>query len=223
LYIEIGYIIGSKGFFKYLLNLDIWKSYFNNNKCRQTKFIIDDFEKNDVESKLADEYTIYYCDKDVDVSKVNIGELSFINKLDQYSINFSSEYLWEEKNGYKYFKIIKHDYYNDYWYFGKPFFKKYQMVFDYNNKQIGFYSKILNENGSDKPSDDKKDEKDNQNIIIYIIIIIGLVIIIGGLIYIIIKLYKKYVKRKRANELMDDNYDYTTKEPIIDNDNFSSK
>ena len=216
LYIEIGYIIGSKNFFKYLLNLNIWKSYFNSKKCNQTKFIIDDFEKNDVTSKLADEYTIYYCDKDIDVSKINIGEISFIDKVKQYSINFSSEYLWEEKNGYKYFKIIKHDYYDEYWYFGKPFFKKYQMVFDYNNKQIGFYSKILNENGEEKPSDEGG-EKNNNHIIIYIIIIIGLIIIIGGLIYIIIKLYKKYVKRKRANELMDDNYDYETKEPIMDN------
>ena len=70
LYVEMGYIIGTKNYFNYILNLDIWKKYFNNNKCHETKFIINDFEKNDIDSKLPDEYTIYYCDKDVNVSKI---------------------------------------------------------------------------------------------------------------------------------------------------------
>ena len=33
------------------------------------------------------------------------------------------------------------------------------------------------------------------------------------LIIVLIKNYKKFTKRKRANELLDDNYDYETKEP----------
>ena len=210
LYIEIGYIIGSKNYFEYLLSLVSWKEYFSSNKCHETKFNIDDFERNDVSSKLGDVYTIYYCDKDVDVTKINIGELSFTNKEMVYSFNFSREELWSEKNGYKYFKIIKHDYYNEYWYLGKPFFKKYQMVFDYDNKKIGFYTKILNDNKSD-------DGSPSNNLIIYILVIVGLIIIIAGLVFIIVKNYKKFTKRKRANELMDDNYDYESKESNVVN------
>ena len=205
LYLEIGYIIGTKKFFDFLLSLDIWKKYFNNNKCHKTKFNIDDYEKNIVDSKLADEYTLYYCDKDIDVTKINIGELTFFDKAMSYSFNFSFSELWEEKSDCKYFKIIQHNYYNDYWYFGKPFFKKFQMVFDYDNKKIGLYTQILENEQTD--NNNKK-----QNIYIYILIIIGLVIIIVGLIIILMKYYKKFSKRKRANELLDDNYDYETKE-----------
>ena len=207
LYLEIGYIIGTKHFFDFLLSLDIWNKYFNNDKCHKTKFNIDDYEKNIVDSKLADEFTLYYCDKDIDITKINIGELTFLDKSISYSFNFSFSELWEEKNGYKYFKIIQHDYYNEFWYFGKPFFKKFQMVFDYDNKKIGLYTQII-ENGQIDNNNNKK-----QNIYIYILIIIGLVIIIVGLIIILIKYYKKFSKRKRANELLDDNYDYETKEP----------
>ena len=191
--------------------MDIWKKYFNTNKCHETKFIINDFEKNDIDSKLPDEYTIYYCDKDVDISKIGIGNLSFIDKNSNYSFIFNSEFLWEEKNGYKYFKIIKHEFYNEYWYFGKPFFQKYHLVFDYDNKKIGLYTKILNE--GEKDDNNNK----NKNLIIFIIVIIGLIIIIGVLIYILIKNYKKFTKRKRANELMDDNYDYESNDSNIVN------
>ena len=212
LYIEIGYIIGTKKYFDYLLSLDTWKKYFNdNNKCHETTFIINDIEKNDVSSKIPDEYTIFYCNEEVDITKIVIGEISFINNELVYSFNFSSNELWEEKNGFKYFKIIKHDYYNDYWYFGKPFFQKFQMVFDYDNKKIGLYSKIL--------KGDKNDGDNNRkhNILVYIIIIIGLLIIIAGLVYIIFKNYKKFTKRKRANELLDDNYDYETNDKNVVN------
>ena len=211
LYFEIGYIIGTKNYFNNLLNLDIWKKYFNNNKCHETKFIIDDLEKNDIDSKLPDEYTIFYCDKDVDVSKIGIGDLSFIDKTTNYSFIFNSEYLWEEKNGYKYFKILKHEFYNDDWYFGKPFFQKYQLIFDYDNKKIGLYTKTFNEGEKDEDSNKSK------NLIVYIVVIIGLVIIIGVLTYVLIKNYKKFTKRKRANELMDDNYNYESNDSNIVN------
>ena len=155
---------------------------------------------------MPDEYTIFYCDKDVDVSKIGIGDLSFIDKTTNYSFIFNSDSLWEEKNGYKYFKIIKHEFYNDDWYFGKPFFQKYQLIFDYDNKKIGLYSKIFSDN-------DVNDDKNNgQNIIIYILIILGLSIIIVGLIFLIIKIYKKFPKKKKANELIDDNYVYESTE-----------
>ena len=209
LYIEIGYIIGSKKYFDYLLSLDTWKEYFKGNKkCHETKFVINDFEKNDVSQKLSDDYTIYYCDKEVDVSKINIGELSFVDKMMNYEFSFNKEDLWEEKNGYKYFKIISHEYYNEYWFLGKPFFQKYQLVFDYDNKKIGLYSKILNDFEIQNNDNGKK------NIFIYIFIIIGLIIIIAGLIYLLFKAYKNFPKKKIANELLDDNYVYPVNEMI---------
>ena len=174
--------------------------------CHEAVFKINDFEKNDIYQKLVDDYTIYYCDKDVDIKKINIGDLYFVEKMLNYSFHFASEDLWEEKNGFKYFKIIKQKYNNEYWYLGKPFFEKFQLIFDYDNKKIGLYSKIFSDN-------DVNDDKNNgQNIIIYILIILGLSIIIVGLIFLIIKIYKKFPKKKKANELIDDNYVYESTE-----------
>ena len=181
-----------------------WKEYFNNNKkCHETKFVINDFEKNDVEQKLADEYTLYYCDKDVDITKINIGELSFVNKNMNYTFYFSSEELWAEEKGYKYFKIIFPSINDNYWFFGKPFFKKYQMIFDYDNKKIGLYTKIINKK--------EKEQQGNKQIISYIIVIIGLSITVVALAIILYKFYYKLSKRKKAYELDDDNYDYVAK------------
>ena len=201
-YIEIGYIVSPKKFFKYILSLDIWKKYFiNNKKCHETKFVIDDFEKNDVEQKLSDEYTLYYCDKDVDITKINIGQLNFINKNMNFSFSFSNDELWTEQNGYKYFKILNPSVIDDYWFFGKPFFKKYQMIFDYDNKKVGIYTQILNNKSKEK----------EKNFLIYILAIIGLCIIVFGLGFILIKTYNKLPRKKKANELIDEDFDYETK------------
>ena len=96
-----------------------------------------------------------------------------------------------------YFQIVfKGRYYN--WLLGRPLFKKYPMIFDQNKKIFGFYSKT----GEEK--DDG--EFNNAWIIVIILIIILIGIIIFGIVF-----YIKYISNKRkqkANELIDDNYDY---------------
>ena len=88
------------------------------------------------------------------------------------------------------------------WFLGSPFFKKYQMVFDLDNKVIGFYTNI-----NESYSENKKNN--NKNVFIYILVIIGLVIIIIGLIFLLIKCYLSLPRKKRANELLDENYEYS--------------
>lgn len=206
LYIEIGYIIGTKNFFDFLFSLEIWKKYFNsNNKCHEARIKINDLEKNDVDQKISDDYIIYYCDKDINVNKINFGQLNFVDKSMNYTFYFTKDDLWEEKNGYKYFKIINHEFNNDYWFLGKPFFEKYQLVFDYDNKKIGVYSQILKNYEINNNSGGK-------NIFAYIFIILLLILIIIGLVFLLIKAYKNFPKRKIANELLDDNYVYDVKE-----------
>ena len=90
----------------------------------------------------------------------------------------------------------------DVWIFGKPFFKKFQMVFDFDNKVIGFYTNITS----------IKNKSKNRHILVYILVIISLVIIIIGLVFLLIKLYYLLPKTKRANELTDDNFDYSSTE-----------
>ena len=200
-YSEIGFIIGTEKFFNYLKGLDLWKKYFNEKKCHEQKFRIDDFEGNDINQRFLFEYTGYYCDKDVDVEKINIGEILFFVKRDNFNISFSDKDMWMEKDGYKYFMILQTQNYEHLWFFGKPFFKKYQMIFDCDNKIIGYYSKTF--------EDPAKNEEKSHSFIGYIIAIIILGIIIIVLIYFLIKCYFLLPRKNRANELTDDNYDYS--------------
>jgi len=200
-YSEIGFIIGTEKFFEYLKKLELWKKFFDEKKCHEQKFRIDDFEGNDNNQRFLFEYTGYYCDKDVDVEKINIGEILYYEKRNNFNISISGKDMWMEKDGYKYFMILQTQNYENLWYFGKPFFKKYQMIFDCDNKMIGYYSKTL-----DLP--DKNEEK-SQSSIGYIIAIIILGIIIIILAYFLIKCYIILPRKKRANELTDDNYDYS--------------
>lgn len=207
-YFEIGFILGTKKYFNYIKSLDTYKEYFeNNNKCQQIQFSINDLEANDVEPQLADDYTAYRCNKDVDVKKINIGNLLFIKKTKEIIFNLTDSDLWIEKNGYNYFLILEKKYYNDVWCFGKPIFKKYSMVFDIDNKQIGFYTQLLEDDSQDNSQDNNSNNNKSQTFI-YVIIIIGLVIIIIGLAFFLVKCYINLPRKKRANEMLDDNYDY---------------
>ena len=200
-YSELGFIIGNSLFFNYLKNLDIWNEYlYKNKKCHEYEFNINDFENNDYNRRFSSKLIGYYCDKDVDIEKLNLGNISFITITNQYSFDFNIKELWMIKNEYKYFMIIKNEDLEDLWYFGKPFFKKYQMVFEYDKKQIGLYTKMSEDNN--------QNENVNKSNIIYILIIVGLVIIIIGLGFLLIKCYFYLPRKKRANELNDDEYDY---------------
>jgi hypothetical protein len=203
-YIEIGFLIGKKAYFNYIKSLDIWNEYFNiNKKCHEAHFKIDDLETNDIEPRLNDDYTVYYCDKDVDIEKLNFGDISFVKKSRNISFEFTNKDLWMEKNGYKYFLVIENQFFNDNWYLGKPFFKKYPMVFDSDNKIIGLYTKTIENNNSNET------DNSTSSTLVYIIVIIGLVIIVIGLIILLINCYMKLPRKMRPNELSDDNYDYS--------------
>lgn len=202
-YFEIGFIIGTKIFFDNLKNLSSWKEYFeNNSKCNETKFTIEDLENKEIQQKLRGDYIAYYCNKEVDIEKINIPDIYFVKKNMNFTFNISFRDMWIEKGNYKYFMIIKNKYFYNYiWLFGKPFFKKYNMVFDYDNKQIGLYTKLF---------EDFSENNDNKNylLIISFMVIGGLVIIIIVLTFILIKCYLNLPRKKRANELKDDNYEY---------------
>ena len=200
-YPEIGFIVGSQYYFYYIKSLDTFKNFFIEKKnCFIETININDYEGNDIEMKLNGEFIIYYCDKNVDNSQLKFGNISFVKKSMEYDFNFDSENLWIEHGNYKYYMIIEKSIGDGYWYFGKPFFKKYQIFFDYDNKQIGLYTKI-------EPS---LENNDNNNLITaLIIVIIIFIVIVTVSLFIIIK-FKICKNRKfRANELKDDDYDYS--------------
>ena len=106
---------------------------------------------------------------------------------------------------YKYFfNIIFPIYKIEYWVLGKLFLKKYLTVIDLEQKTLKIYA------GKDDPINGHNLEEDNNSgkIIILIVISFILVIVFGTICYFLGKNLNK-IKKKRANELKDDDYDYT--------------
>ena len=104
------------------------------------------------------------------------------------------------KNNKYYFKIIFIGGGYNQWRFGIPFLLKYKLVFNQDNKQIGFYNKNIHI------------EKDNNafhnKIWFWAIILVIIIIIIIACVFIIKNVFGEK-RRKKANEL-DDGYDYDT-------------
>ena len=122
------------------------------------------------------------------------------------NITFTPKDLFLEKDDKIYFYIAYNQRQNDDWYMGSIFLEKYITIFDNEAKKLN----IL------KISDNKKEEnKEVQSNKFKIIIIIILVFILSALIFSFLgmifgkKLYKQ--RKKKANELDDEDFDYSPK------------
>ena len=167
-YPEMGFIIGNNNYFNYIKNLESWKWFFENDtRCYQKEFAIDDVEVKDFQTKLKGEYIGYYCDKDFEIEKLNISDINLVKKGMNFTSNINIKDMWIKNGNYSYFMILqKKTNYNDLWLLGKPFFKLYNMIFDYDNKRIGLYTKIFEETDNNNSF--------NNKFFIYIVIIIEL-------------------------------------------------
>ena len=118
------------------------------------------------------------------------------------------EELFHQLNNKYYFKIIfpNKDLEPNRWVIGKIFFRKYPTIFSPSNRLIGFYINP-NEGIIDSLNDNGNENKNNfDKIYIYIIIVIVALIFTGIGIFIGKKLF--FQKKRKANELVDDNYKY---------------
>ena len=167
-------------------SMEFFKTNFFGKKCN-TSFFYD-----------KDIY-IFRCNKNFNITEFK--NLTFLIKDIDYEFVLTYKDLFIEKDNEYIFAIVfennifKKD---PVWILGKPFMKKYNLVYDMDKKLIGLYKeKIVNNSNNNN----------NNTYIIYIVIIIILILIIIGLVIFIIYYLKK--KRKNiANELVDDNYDY---------------
>ena len=149
-------------------------------------------------------FKYYYCDEDFDENKME--DLSFELKSIGYNFTLSPKDLFYKKNGKKYYKIIFSFYsIQQYWFFNLDFLRKYKLHFDYDKKLI--YIPIKNETKEDIINTEPFSIFNQA----YFWIIIFMGIFIAVLIVFIVVYLKKYPRKKRANELNDDDYDYTKK------------
>ena len=170
---------------------EYFKEYFNKKICFNDTLSIDQFIycKNTKELNINKFKSIYFTHADLNV----IFELSYKD-------------LFYTNGDYIYFLVLFRNESN--WIFGNIFLKKYFLVFNQDEKTIGYYEGM----GKEKEND-KKNFKIGLTHILLLLILITLIVV--GII-----LYKKKGNRKnRANELEDD-YEY---KESINEDNCKNK
>ena len=202
-YPEFGFIVGTPNFFD-LLNISAnWYEIFNSSKCHSYEFQIDDMEASDIPRFLY-WYTGYYCEKDVNIDNIINENLTFISTDFEYEFKLNNKDIWMEKNGYKYFLILKTLNIDNTWILGRPFFKRFHMNFNLDSKNMIVYPNV---NFDNKPPDIEPNPTSVPTFV-YILIISGLILIIGVLAFFLIRNYIYAPRKKKANELVDDDFEY---------------
>ena len=170
-------------------------------------------------------YYAIYCDKEKYLKQTNnykkLPNLILLYGEENYNFTFTPQELFLEKDGYVYFFVgygVKYAYDEDdissrdnTFSLGSIFLQKYVTVF-HDEAKILY---ILKEHEEiETPSD---------NFVVKIIIIAILIFALCAIIFVIIgKLYGKQLfggRKKKANELNDDDFDYISKEVNDDNKN----
>ena len=206
--LTLGFIIGCYNY-KRIIEKDFFNEKILNNECFKREV----YKRNDV-------YDAYYCKKNVDISKIE-NLVLLIDKI-KYKIEFTYDDLFSEYGDYLFFNVLftqEENIFKNNFILGKPFFKKYPMVFNLNGQTetLGFYQNLFL----------KKKEKGNENIdknenaintnnkssaLIWILIIIGIIIIIL-LAYIILR-YLRRPRKQKVNELIEF-FDYSSTQKNI--------
>ena len=174
-----GYIESSEGYKKEIIK-NFFQKYLNNNLCFQKYF------------KNQNYSFFYYCKKDIDIKKFK--PIKFYLKENNINLTLDYKDLFIENNNYYHFLIIFSNPYRTFWYLGSPFLKKFNLIFDSQNKVMKL----------------KVFKKSKYIISLPWILVFILLILLIFLIIVLIKFFHYLPKKKRfANEL-DDSYEYNT-------------
>ena len=187
--IDFGFIKGNS-----FLKKNLEKNFFAMNNCNK---------------KQINDYDIFYCTKDALKNfKPIIFKLQskYCPTITNANFEFTADDLFIKDNNDNdkyYFQIIFNTdglFHN--WVFGKPLFKKYQMVFDQDKKTYGFYLEnnfnIINTLPNNIANTSTK---------ISWILVVFLLIVSLGLLYALHKLLPKIPRKLKANEL-EENFSY---------------
>ena len=187
--IDFGFIKGNS-----FLKKNLEKNFFGVNNCNK---------------KQINDYDIFYCTKDALKNfKPIIFKLQskYCPTITNANFEFTADDLFIKDNNDNdkyYFQIIFNTdglFHN--WVFGKPLFKKYQMVFDQDKKTYGFYLEnnfnIINTLPNNIANTSTK---------ISWILVVFLLIVSLGLLYVLHKLLPKIPRKLKANEL-EENFSY---------------
>ena len=204
---HLGFIIGTTQYKKLIME-KYFNSLINKGICSLEK-------TNKINNKLFDLENEYFEIFSCDISKMKNEYKSSFPKIIFQHNNFDFNFFFFfycsfiEFKGRYYFLIIfpEDNYPNNNWYLGLPFLKRYQFIFNYDSKTIGFYNENLKQKNETKINN-------SNNSHLRIILEVGIGILLIALIIIAFIIGQKISKqrKKRANELTDDNFEYFSKE-----------
>ena len=126
---------------------------------------------------IKSSFNYIVCKKNIKINQFPV--ISFYHTELDYVFELSYEDVFSNYNGKIYFLCINEVNKNEKWVFGKPFFKKYNIIFDHSAKTIGLYA--------------KKKNKMNWIVIEWIIAVI--------LLFVLIMLAYTLIKRYRLNHI----------------------
>ena len=243
--LNLGFIIGTNEYKNYIDKI-FFNKLIKNNICK-IEIIKYNPDNNDIDKRfINNDFYLYSCNKDFSGGKksknyyIEFPILKFSSKKIEYNFVFTNEDLFEQISEKYYFLIIfkkSENHQNEQWYLGEPFYKKYSFTTNLDSRTIGFYldEKNLEDNINDIQDINKKDinnnvTKDDENIINRKIniniknIVKYTIAVCVGIFALFIAYYigvtVREKRRKRANELKDDNYEYMPeKNKDINNDN----
>ena len=226
-YINNGFIIGTEEF-KNFIHEKFFKYLVEKKICS-----LDLTELNETDEKLGNEFYLYNCYhmQFTGQSSQRHKTINYYEEFPNLVINSKNlEYNFELTNKDLFEQIYSRDYFliifpkknveeknKNIWYLGEPFYKKYPFTIDFDAKTIGFYSKeTINKNETKIEIVDNKDKNkvinDNNSKVKNILFKIGEILVVIGLLFgaYFIGIKVKEGRKKRANELKDDYYEYIT-------------
>ena len=225
--INSGFIIGTEEYKDYI-DKNFFNLLFNKSIC---KIDIIPYEDNN-DKKYTNDYYVYSCSRRHFTGQTSLRfpstnyyelfpSLIFSSKNLEYNFELTYDNLFDLISDKYYFLIIfkknKNSNEKEMWDLGEPFYKKYTFTINKDAKTIGFYigkEKNQTQNDTiinDKNENNKKDKSGRlYKIIKYLIEIIVITILLFIAYYIGVTVRER--RKKRANELKDDNYEYFPEE-----------
>ena len=203
LLIDYNYIISNEDFFNNIKN-NFFNKYINDNIC----FV----DKNQTlkKSKEADKQLInmIICEKSKFKDMNKFPNIYFTHRELNEIFEFNYKELFQEIGNSIIFSILFDEENKSRWCFGRIFMKKYQFIFDIDQKTITYLPKYENHK---KENSLENDNNDNFKIIVLEILLIIFLLLGIALGFYFGKLKWDKNRKKRANELNDE-YNYIENE-----------
>ena len=206
-HLELGLIECPVDYFNFIKNV-FFKDYLNKSICSLEYM-----------TKNLNNYYMITCEDDISFDLKSFPGINFYHS--ELNKTFVLDYndLFHHENNKYYFLIIYSTFSGSYWKLGKPFLKKYQITLDLDSKLIYFYDSFKKYN---KENNDKIEDGDLYTINLKEILLITLCCFLLVILFVVLIKGIKKSRKKTANELKDDEYDYTGSDNI-NTDNESNK